>query len=132
MTAITKSIVFIQTTIKSIHEALSIVANIQCKTTKQRLLALDLKAMTSVIDALCRNNDIEYKPEYVQIAFKNLQSILVVIHATLTVVNDVSEEHKQKYLYRWRSLDYSEYLDNLVLNTERLNKRFTLFATLYQ
>ena len=132
MTAIVESILFLQTIIQKIHAALNAVSQIQCKTTMQTLHMLDLRATTTVIDALCRTNDIDRKSECVQIAFKNLQSILVVIHDTLETVSLISDQHKLKYFHGYRSIDNTQYLENLILNSELLHKRFALFATLYQ
>ena len=92
-------------------------------------IELDIVAKIQVIDEFIREIPTKNN-RTIEVALNNLNKINVRIHQILKQIEVKIEEHKNKYLYGWRTPDYQNELSSLKTYNKILDSRFDLLVRL--
>ena len=89
---------------------------------------LDLDVRLAVINSLIKNIKKEQSNETVNICLKSLYDVITKINKITHDIDDIIEQHKQKYFSGWRQIDVDSQIDEVRKQSDLLDKRFSLLT----
>lgn len=82
-------------------------------------LIATLDIINSVIDTQKNNNT-----EYIITTMKYLNESILEVNNLLNQINTIINDHNNKWFSSWRSIDYKNEMDNLIISIDRMNNRY--------
>ena len=91
---------------------------------------LDLDVRLAVINSLIKNIKKEHSNETVNICLKSLYDVITNINKITHEIDDIIEQHKQKYFSGWRQIDVDSQIDQVRKQSDLLENRFSLLINI--
>jgi len=118
-------------TVNTIDKQIKNLLNLGCDLTKNKLEELDLEVKIEIIQSYIKNLD-NIDNETLQICLKNIKQIIDKISYELKEIQNIKEEHKNKWFSNYRVPTYNNNFINLKKYTNIFNQRIDLLFKIKQ